>query len=1245
MFIFLNKIFRNQTKIFKQQRRSFKDKQDLKGQVAIILIVMTAIVIIFFAITLNLGKVAELKTMTTISSHISAAQMGSAFASYAEQLFQVRLGGEAEAGADLTLCGFSEVFQIILTVLIIIIIVIICVLTFGAGCALFTVAFIVGVILLVAALLLQVLYIQPGITALWNKMMTQLGPVDRFLESGILSALQNIVDDRGQIEDVSDIDLNGKWGPGNTVARFGYYYTDRLKSIHAGVTVDIQAFVAALKLFLDFLWDPIDCLNNPSHPCCGANPPSECNPCCVDPAVVAPPACCGSTCGSAANCGALSTYGATYPFVYDKTLEDYLNAKISYLELFGRDDEHRDFHTNPFRVHNFAQVLDPERPLFRFDDTRGDIVFPVFYKFSDWGMDLGDLVYNLSDKNRRYECHLCDAADARCGDITGLLNIPGTLASASIVNGGLSPQLNLPHPPGFFNGGNCVYDPTDPNDINKKILRADVVKTLERLIVLPRNYATECGTNLTVPFDGKWKRGGDRFCSTIWPYYATCAKFGAGCPQGNTIEPCECGEPGAGSPDMFPDDPFDVFVYRMREFLVWANEIRNMDLVSLTATFREWYPSFVGWLAPKATGDPASDPFSNGLEDGWIIQMRDLLKNWINKLNDWLNASYVGRDCDQALCVPNPGTGIATVWPVREVGTPVGQCPGLKQTEAATFGTGKINDILACLDYNIANLPKFQACGSTCNESNCVDLPRSLLINNTLDPFDTNNFVVPRDADVAAFETCLLNCQLNGVYLCDHLPDIPTPWQGPSKAPIISQYTYVSEIPGVPPILPRYNALLECANPASVAPWSCAVCEAGCADQACIDACSCLGHNCTLDVKAVCACDHICSCSSNPTNPADVTCAQTCNTNYEACVTSTCTPFFQERDVLAGTCQHWNIGNKYYQAILLSWMQAKGSCLDQFKGTPLAGPDGLNFSLNWRQKLLDTALESENQIVKLQKRRDFLAARRDDVVRMRDLFQIAVFEFDKIIDAGALLMAARIKLESAAAAGSKIDEALPEHVIYGWQSEIPFNAPPGSLGKWHIIRVDARVPGRCGGNCGQQGNPIKNGKPVEPGLPTIKSYTKGFLGIKRCFSEGDAFGRYNGCDSKGEYDEPDRCFLGGTVKSQVIRWDEDKDLQLKFANGINIWKFQFHHPKHPQPVPGVNDLTIDCLPMSGAEGAFMLSREPEPADTLKYKNCWARANELLEHGIMSRSCAEYFFHPESPMGFNLKFVDCGSGDF
>ncbi len=458
-------------------------------------------------------------------------------------------------------------------------------------------------------------------------------------------------------------------------------------------------------------------------------------------------------------------------------------------------------------------------------------------------------------------------------------------------------------------------------------------------------------------------------------------------------------------------------------------------------------------------------------------------------MSNWLSTNFVTADCNEALCLPNPRTGI----PPGQVGTPAGQCKGLKQAEEDfTYKDGDgVQAVVNCLTYNVENIPKFSACANDCNETNCSNLPRSLLIYNAADPFDTNEFVSPKEADLRAFDDCLNNGNCSGV---------------PSNSP-----------------------------------W----------------------------------------------------------------------------------------GTPYTGDVNQDWILAQGSCIDPSDGV---GPDGRSFA-DWQGKLLLSAREAENQLAKLIKRRDFLAARFKEMQDLKTLLDNAVYQFDLLIDAANVLIDARV----AAEAGSKKQPSLTSFAIYGWQT----TPPPGTtIGLWHIVRVDGRVPGRCDNNCGKDGK-------VEPDLPWIKTYTK-IIGIRRCFSMGDAFDKYGGCDSTGEYDEMDKCFVGGKVKAQVTRFDESKK-QMSFPNGFNFWRFIFSNPFVLGGVPNTAKLDEDCLPFAGAPGAFMLNHPPSDSDDGgdpdgPYHRCWIRVNELLKHGVSSQACAEYYHHKQNPKGFNLKFAPC-SGAF
>jgi len=1305
-------------------RRAKADlRKTSKGQVAIVLILMTALAIIIYASTLNLGRVAELKTLTTIAADVSAAQMASNWASYAEQLYQIHLGGESET-KSLTVCGMGPMVQLFISLIIIVAALIITIVCWGT-CAGFTglmvAAAIAALALSIGAILLQVLVLDPGITAMWTKLMENLPAIDQFLERGIMAGLQNAVNDPILVPDLHDTDSDGLFGfdalkmPKDRVNRFGLYFTRRLQKMEIAGNPSVKAFKAALTTFMDSFWEIPNCSVNPLDPCCGTNPPAECNPCCqpiIDPRTGHPlrPSCCDgmnpefSSCGSSANCGASSEYGPPYLPLYDPYYEKFPNN--SFRGKFGLDDEHRFFHTEPLNDHSRRQVpetdmhLDADgvsRKIFRFDDAKSAAVFPIFWKFSDWGVDLGQLTLDATDNYKKYECHLCDPrflpAHAQCNDISPLLSLPGTLAGPLVAAGGLSPQLSLPNAPGNYNGGNCVFDPRDPRDIDrKKILRPDMVKTLEDLIVFPESRtATDCGEIV-----GKWKRGTDLYCSTTWPYSIGCEKAGGyTCTDrdGHPGFPCfyPCGHTQAGNPAMWPDDPFDDFMRVSKAFAIWAQSLVDMDDALAQRDFKIWYPEFLNWLSP----------------DGELMQWRNEMQRWSDKINNWLNtASFRGSDADEALCVPPAGTtGIANTWPTREVGTPNGQPPGLKQSEAATFGNGHLNDVRNCLQYNIDNIPRFTACGDgadSCNEANCSNLPRSVLVNagpTSSDYFDTNDFVVPRDPDVTAFAVCLANCSTSN---CNKppLPVSPTPWQGPAKGPVIPKYK-VDEVTFIPPDTVRQNQLLSC-RAAWPTPGSCPTCQKPCNDardqcsqersdcgkgchdrydgclpgchqdlsdclQSCNNShpcetrwtdcyalCSCQGFNCPANVDKNCNMPHpfhpscaadyndcIASCSGDPFDSGTQICFKRCSGSdgYDGCLSANGCTFQAALDATGGTCfsLHWNPGDPYYQAVANSWAEAKGSCFDGATGFPRKGFNGVNYTDDWQPKLQKAAIEAQNQQAKLQKRRDFLAARMAEIQSMKNFFDPEIAQMDTLLEAAKKVIDAKITNQK--------QHSLAGFAIYGWKGE---PAPGATRGQWHIVRVDTREPQRCNGNCGKAGSP-------EPDLPTIKTYTLpappwvtvlfGPIGLipgwTRCFSLGDVFDKYSGCDEKKDYGKARHCFKGGVVKAQVIRWDENQQ-QLTFPGKFNLWKFIFNHPLAPGGVPSANDLDTICPHLDEAPGAFMLNRAPDDSDD---HQCWDKANRLLEHGVMSRACAEYYYHDKTPKGFNLKFSNCPPGEF
>lgn len=386
----------------------------------------------------------------------------------------------------------------------------------------------------------------------------------------------------------------------------------------------------------------------------------------------------------------------------------------------------------------------------------------------------------------------------------------------------------------------------------------------------------------------------------------------------------------------------------------------------------------------------------------------------------------------------------------------------------------------------------------------------------------------------------------------------------------------------------------------------------------------------------------------------------------------------QEIDNAYGSCLQWGDGNPFYEMVWRSWILSQGDCVEQ--EPQLASPDGDGFSRwDFDPLIYDSYREAISQVEKFKHRAKFLqkvdlGARKvlPMAGRIMDEFKMFVygpdlnFSINGTVDSGVeKLICQRKSLEGRLTPGQCACEVmedgstqcgtffgnagggteLPYHVVYGWQSE---RQPGKARGTWHFVRVDAKIPGRCKGQCytDRAAAEQKAGVPVEelePGFPIVKSYTRHW-GTRRCYSLGDSFDKVNTCDDEGKYDDAKQCFQGGVVMTQVVRYDEDADLLFKFANNFNIWKAKFFHPQVGPPMGSLDNLESICPPLTDPaiggnppivqKGAFMLNRVSDN------EACWNTVKSYLKRGVASKTCAQYYFHNETPRGMNLKFIPC-----
>jgi len=989
------------------------------GQVALMMILLIAIALIFLAVIMNMGRIAQTKTLVTVASNTSAAVMASLMASQAEYMFQVTLGGPEETDGELSVCGWTGVAAAIVAILIIVV---------SALTGQFEgVVLAISIILAVANLALQVLVVQPGLTDMWNKQIKKLSQADQYVERGIITAMQAVVDDQAELRDTIDIDEDGIFGAQeDLVSRYGYAYYRRLNNLAGAPLVDreiIKKFKDALGEFvyraykpesgvcingtLPYcddnwgIWDPVGytCYSDPGNGCCMGDPttcsicndPDSQNPCCsIDRSVnfqqcgkcdVTPSQVC-CTAGGPGECNPCCRPNGGKCDVNGKNCEPKLRPSCCDSPDATVYCGTASTCPNTF----FPWVYDANYE----DSSNGFVSFREFFGHDD---ESRFLLNNQPDLQRKF----------RYQDAQGLYSFFWNGANTGLETNISEPDENhcfwcdqrATPPP--INGQTC--------DVNNTYLQLPAASTCSGPDCCVRVGTDRVPDITDMQVSGNscynptlsiwwWKQGVNQFCSTHWPYNncpgEMCAPGDliAGCDQTTSCCYCDqvtCPQPPPNPPNppccqlanpacpalpaqgLWVGDGADQIRYGMDDFIKWAKTILSRDVDDLAASFMQWYPEADGWLS-TTTG---------GSLNKWTHMMND----WKNKIKHWRESEYGGTD---------PGD--------------------------------------LCFPGGPAFIPDIRDCVLTLRDNACLSNPDS----DDCHKYDTR---------------------------WGFLRDI---------------YTESGLV---------VNKLIEAAN---------------------FDTC-------------------------NPSIPPNGTCGKIPNFIF-----------------------HGNV----------------------------------------------VALKTE---------------------------------FDRLL------------------AESKNNQRLEPFAIYGWTTKVnPDDPDPNSSKLWHIVRVDARVPGRCGGKCGRDfwcsGRTVNR----EPGLPYVKTYTED-LDTRRCYALGDSFNVDGCCDEVSEYThEPGSCFRGGVVKSRVIRWDQDRDFVMKFANAVPIWKFIFHHPgvtSNTDPNVAIGALETSCA--GAANGSFMLNGDREvgcsppsciPNDAANTA-CSNAARTLLQRGVMSKTCAEYFWHDQGQYsrGFSVKF--------
>lgn len=304
-------------------------------------------------------------------------------------------------------------------------------------------------------------------------------------------------------------------------------------------------------------------------------------------------------------------------------------------------------------------------------------------------------------------------------------------------------------------------------------------------------------------------------------------------------------------------------------------------------------------------------------------------------------------------------------------------------------------------------------------------------------------------------------------------------------------------------------------------------------------------------------------------------------------------------------CRLWGPNNDWYDAIVANLRTAGPSC-------DLTNPTG------WLYNVRRSEREATNQVPKFRHRRQYLLDRITDANRVISVFDEGASRFRSFVSGPAAALASAARRDPPA--------FVPYHLIYGWQSKPPADAPAGTPGKWHVAKVEARTPGRCDNACGAGAPGSAPPNRADPPFPKIRTETTHW-GLRRCY-----------------YLEN----FAGVVKFRAIRFDEIRPnfTIVRFPNNLTIWNFREFYPGVRTAITPAN-LGVACSsevipdppapPLPGGvsnvySGAFIMW-ERTPGNT----TCWNRVHQLLTAGVVTETCARYDYMGN---GMGFAFIPC-----
>lgn len=190
---------------------------EVSGQIVVIMVLLLAVLVVFIAVIINLGQIAQAKTVVSIAADMGVLTMASGASSFANSLWHTALDEES----DDEVCKLSGIFGDIISVILDIVGILLAPVTGGLSLA-----------LTIAGLALQGYALSQNaanraeIQARFNKMALEQTEQQRFAALAMQSALAMAVTDPVMVTDTHDLDMDGVVS--DKVGRYDTLYEQKL---------------------------------------------------------------------------------------------------------------------------------------------------------------------------------------------------------------------------------------------------------------------------------------------------------------------------------------------------------------------------------------------------------------------------------------------------------------------------------------------------------------------------------------------------------------------------------------------------------------------------------------------------------------------------------------------------------------------------------------------------------------------------------------------------------------------------------------------------------------------------------------------------------------------------------------------------------------------------------------------------------------------------------------------------------